>query len=73
MAQDSTAVLSMEERLLIIRCSWCGKYLREDIPYEDKSVSHTICEPCYQKFFPDEYEQSYLAKPADKITITVLR
>jgi len=37
---------------LIIRCAWCGKYLGEKEPYEDKSVTHTICPECRAKYFP---------------------
>ncbi|MDP3879982.1 MAG: hypothetical protein Q8Q07_06745 [Dehalococcoidales bacterium] len=37
---------------LIIKCAWCGKYLGEKEPYEDKSVTHGICPECLAKYFP---------------------
>ena len=37
---------------LIIRCAWCGKYLGEKEPYEDKSETHGICPECRAKYFP---------------------
>jgi len=37
---------------LIIKCAWCGKYLGEKEPYEDKSETHGICPECRAKYFP---------------------
>ena len=37
---------------LVIKCAWCGKYLGEKEPYEDKSVTHGICPECRAKYFP---------------------
>lgn len=37
---------------LVIKCAWCGKYLGEKEPYEDKSVTHGICPECRKKYFP---------------------
>ena len=39
---------------LIIKCAWCGKYLGEKPPYEDKSVTHSICPQCRKKYFPQK-------------------
>lgn len=38
---------------LIIKCAWCGKYLGEKEPYEDKSETHGICPECRAKYFPE--------------------
>ncbi len=37
---------------LVIKCAWCGKYMGEKEPYEDKSVTHGICPECLAKYFP---------------------
>jgi|GEM_PF-4672443 len=37
---------------LVIKCAWCGKYLGEKEPFEDKSVTHGICPECRAKYFP---------------------
>ena len=34
---------------MIIKCAWCGKDMGEKPPYEDKSVTHSICEECLKK------------------------
>lgn len=41
---------------LVIKCAWCGKYLGEKEPYEDKSVTHGICPECRAKYFPKKKE-----------------
>ena len=43
---------SIELMPMIIQCAWCGKYMGEKPPYEDKSVTHTICDECIAKYFP---------------------
>jgi len=30
-------------------CAWCGKKLGEKPPYEDKEVTHGMCQNCYDK------------------------
>ena len=30
-------------------CAWCGKDMREKEPLEDKSITHGMCEECYEK------------------------
>jgi len=45
---------------LIIRCAWCGKYLGEKEPYEDKSETHGICPECRAKYFPKNNSSSPL-------------
>ena len=30
-------------------CAWCGKKLGEKPPYEDKGVTHGMCQDCYDK------------------------
>jgi len=37
---------------MIIKCAWCGKYMGEKPPYEDKSITHSICPECKAKHFP---------------------
>jgi len=37
---------------LVVKCAWCGKYLGEKEPYEDKSITHGICPECRAKYFP---------------------
>ena len=34
---------------MIVVCSWCGRYMREKEPIEDKRVSHGQCKPCQMK------------------------
>lgn len=52
---------------LVIKCAWCGKYLGEKEPYEDKSVTHGICPECREKYFPKKKEnlspQTYRSIP----------
>ncbi len=38
---------------MIIKCAWCQKILGEKPPYEDKSETHTVCEECRKKYFPN--------------------
>ena len=33
---------------MIRQCSWCNRVLGEKEPFEDKSVTHTICEKCQE-------------------------
>jgi len=37
---------------MIIKCAWCGKYMGEKPPYEDKGITHSICPECKAKHFP---------------------
>jgi len=37
---------------MIIKCAWCGKYMGEKPPYEDKGITHSICPECKAKQFP---------------------
>lgn len=41
-----------------IQCAWCGKPMGEKPPYEDKSVTHSICPECEAKYFPEKEEGS---------------
>jgi hypothetical protein len=57
----SVAILESLEKVptveftpMIIRCAWCGKYMGEKPPYEDKSVTHSICPECRAKYFPEK-------------------
>lgn len=34
---------------MTIICAWCGKYLAEKPPLEDKSTTHWICAECAKK------------------------
>lgn len=35
-------------------CAWCEKFLGEKPPYEDKSITHTICPECAKKMEEDD-------------------
>ncbi|MDP2729828.1 MAG: hypothetical protein Q8O55_05045 [Dehalococcoidales bacterium] len=55
---------------LIIKCAWCGRYLGEKEPYEDKSVTHGICPECRAKYFPkkdDLLPQTRRSIPSDDL------
>ena len=55
---------------LVIKCAWCGKYLGEKEPYEDKSVTHGICPECRAKYFPkkdDLLPQTHHSIPRDEL------
>lgn len=46
-----------------IQCAWCGKDMGEKPPYEDKSITHSICEECQKKYFPEaEKEEGTMDK-----------
>jgi len=32
-----------------IVCAWCGKDMGEKPPYDDPSITHSICEDCLRK------------------------
>ena len=34
---------------MIVICSWCNKVTGEKSPFEDKSITHGICEECRRK------------------------
>lgn len=34
---------------MIVICAWCGDFLREKEPLEDRTVSHGICPGCSEK------------------------
>lgn len=38
---------------MIVKCAWCGKDMGEKPPYEDKSITHGICDECYRKAVED--------------------
>ena len=55
---------------LVIKCAWCGKYLGEKEPYEDKMVTHGICPECRVKYFPkkkDLLPQTHHSIPRDDL------
>jgi hypothetical protein len=56
---------------LVIKCAWCGKYLGEKEPYEDKSVTHGICPECRAKYFPKKKDnlspQTHHSIPRDDL------
>ena len=56
---------------LVIKCAWCGKYMGEKEPYEDKSVTHGICSECRAKYFPkkknDLSPQTHHSIPRDDL------
>ncbi|MFA5401242.1 MAG: hypothetical protein WC359_12415 [Dehalococcoidia bacterium] len=38
---------------MIVKCAWCSKEMGEKPPYENKEVTHGICEECQKKYFGD--------------------
>jgi len=34
---------------MIIKCAWCGKYMGEKEPLENKNITHGICLKCLKK------------------------
>ena len=34
---------------MIIQCGWCNKLLGEKEPFQNMSITHTICEICQKK------------------------
>ncbi len=56
---------------LVVKCAWCGKYLGEKEPYEDKSVTHGICPECREKYFPKKKDnlsaQTHNSIPRDDL------
>lgn len=34
---------------MIVQCAWCQRIMGEKAPLSDKSVSHGMCEKCYQE------------------------
>jgi hypothetical protein len=39
---------------MIVQCAWCGKYLGQKEPLEDKSVTHSKCAECVKKEQEDD-------------------
>jgi hypothetical protein len=55
---------------LVIKCAWCGKYMGEKEPYDDKSVTHGICPECRAKYFPKKdglLPQTHHSIPRDEL------
>jgi len=42
---------------MISICAWCGKVMGEKPPYQDKSVTHGICEKCLAKWEKEYREE----------------
>jgi hypothetical protein len=38
-----------------IVCAWCGKPMGEKPPYEDESITHSICPECYEEVMGEPY------------------
>jgi hypothetical protein len=34
---------------MIVKCCVCEEFIREKEPFEDKRVSHGLCDECYEK------------------------
>lgn len=47
-------IKSQGGEVMIVQCAWCNKQLGVKEPVSDKSVSHTICPECVNKYFPDK-------------------
>lgn len=41
---------------MVIECAWCKKILGEKPPYEDRSITSSICDECRKKYFGEEDE-----------------
>jgi len=55
---------------LVVNCAWCGKYLGEKEPYEDKLVTHAICPECRAKHFSEKDDllpQTHHSIPRDDL------
>ena len=52
-----------------VQCAWCKKWEKEKPPYEDKDVSHTICQECAEAQRETMKEKSN----PEKITMDQLR
>jgi hypothetical protein len=39
---------------MIIVCAWCKEVLGEKEPLDDKGETHTICDKCRGKYFPEK-------------------
>lgn len=47
-------------------CAWCGEYLGQSAPLDDKGITHSICLSCSEKLLDNEQKPtvvSLLAKP----------
>jgi hypothetical protein len=38
--------------VIIMKCSWCGKYLGQKDGKGISGVSHVICKECFKKVYP---------------------
>lgn len=60
---------------MIVQCAWCKKLIGEKPPYEDKSVTHTICPKCTEENFPDKGGKRmptyYVTTPSSSLTAEV--
>ena len=34
---------------LQVICAWCGKFIKEEKPLDNKSITHSICGDCSRK------------------------
>ena len=50
------------EAFMHVICYWCGKYIKEKEPLEDKSISHGMCQDCCKK------AKTKIKKPEEKKT-----
>lgn len=37
-------------------CAWCKTILGYKEPYDDHDITHSICLPCNEEYFPELYE-----------------
>jgi len=38
---------------MYVICAWCGERMGEKPPYKDKGETHSICDKCIKKHFPN--------------------
>jgi len=50
-------------------CAWCGKNLKEKWPYDDDSITHTICEECAAREEEDLIKEEEKKKNEKEIEI----
>jgi len=54
---------------MLIFCSWCERYIGEKKPFWDRSISHSICKECYNKF-EDEIDATDVSERDEDESLT---
>lgn len=50
---------------MYVKCAWCGKDLGQKPPFDNKSISHSICLECRKKM---EEQQKIMDKCTELLT-----